>query len=54
MKIEIFDALNSVTGVTQWPCLDRAILPSAHKPKKESCMHGVLNEICLQNFFRGV
>ena len=54
MKIEIFYALNSVTGVTQWLCLDRAILPSAHKPRKESCMHGVLNEICLQNFFRGV
>jgi hypothetical protein len=47
MKIEIFDALNSVTGVTQWPCLDRAILPSAHKPGKESRMYGVLNEVYL-------
>ena len=35
-----------------WHCLVPARVPSVHKSRKESRMHGVLNEVYLQNLFR--
>jgi len=44
--LEIFFEINF------WPCLVPFQFPSARKPRKESHMHGVLNEVYLQNLFR--